>query len=73
MRLKLLLAILLAMLLTGCATLERVQPWEREVLADPIMQLEPDPQEAALDEHIFSTREGSAGGYGAAGGGCGCN
>lgn len=73
MRLKLLLAILLAMLLTGCATLERVQPWEREVLADPIMQLEPDPQEAALDEHILSTREGSAGGYGAAGGGCGCN
>lgn len=73
MRLKLLLAILLAMLLTGCATLERVQPWEREVLADPIMQLEPDSQEASLDEHIFSTREGSAGGYGAAGGGCGCN
>ena len=73
MRQWLLVATLLALFLSGCATLERVQPWEREVLADPIMQLEPDPQEAALDEHIFSTREGGAGGYGAAGGGCGCN
>lgn len=69
----LLALMLLSLFFTGCATLERVQPWEREVLADPIMQLEPDSQEAALDEHIFSTREGSAGGYGAAGGGCGCN
>jgi len=73
MKLWLLVLMLLSLFFTGCATLERVQPWEREVLADPIMQLEPDPQEAALDEHIFSTREGSAGGYGAAGGGCGCN
>mgnify|MGYP001562791751 CR=1 FL=1 len=64
---------LLALLFTGCATLERVQPWEREVLADPIMQLEPDPLEASLDEHIFGTREGSSGGSGAVGGGCGCN
>lgn len=69
----LLVVMLLSLLFTGCAALERVHPWEREVLADPIMQLEPDPQEAALDEHIFSTREGSAGGSGAAGGGCGCN
>ncbi len=73
MKYWLLVLMLLSLFFTGCATLERVQPWEREVLADPIMQLEPDPQEAALDEHIFSTREGSAGGYGAAGGGCGCN
>jgi len=73
MKLWLLVLMLLSLFFTGCATLERVQPWEREVLADPIMQLEPDPQEAALDEHILSTREGSAGGYGAAGGGCGCN
>lgn len=64
---------LLSLFFTGCASLERVQPWEREVLAKPVMQLEPDPLEASFDEHIHSTREGSAGGYGASGGGCGCN
>ena len=73
MKLWLLVVMLLSLFFTGCASLERVQPWERETLADPIMQLEPDPLEAAFDEHILSTREGSAGGYGAAGGGCGCN
>lgn len=73
MKLRLLVMMLLALLFTGCASLERVQPWEREVLASPIMQLEPDPLEASMDEHILSTREGSSGGYGTAGGGCGCN
>lgn len=73
MRLKLLLAMLLAVCFSGCASLERVQPWERETLANPIMQLDPDPLETSLDEHILSTREGSAGGSGVAGGGCGCN
>ncbi len=73
MKLWLLVIMLSLLLFTGCASMERVQPWEREVLASPIMQLEPDALEASMDEHIFSTREGSAGGYGAAGGGCGCN
>lgn len=73
MKLWLLVVMLTALLFSGCATLERVQPWEREALAKPIMQLEPDPIEAAFDDHVYSTREGSAGGSGAAGGGCGCN
>lgn len=73
MKLWLLVIMLPSLLFTGCASLERVQPWEREVLASPIMQLEPDSLEASMDEHILSTREGSAGGFGTAGGGCGCN
>jgi len=35
----------------GCA-LERVKPWERDLLAKPQMQLVSDPIESFLDEHI---------------------
>lgn len=56
----------------GCANMG-AQPWEREVLAQPGMQLEPDPLVTALDEHITFSKEASTGGMGAAGGGCGCN
>jgi hypothetical protein len=42
-------------------------------LADRIMQFDADSQEAAADEHIHSNREGSTGGRGTGGGGCGCN
>ena len=65
------LALLLGSLLTvGCA---RVAPYEREYLADPIMQVDPDPEETTLRQHILNAREGSLGGYGGGGGGCGCN
>jgi hypothetical protein len=33
----------------------------------------PDSAEDELDLHMQQSREGSAGGYGSAGGGCGCN
>ena len=55
---------------TGCA---RVKPYEREYLAKPIMAMQDDPDEATLDLHMLESREGSSGGYGSAGGGCGCN
>ncbi len=55
---------------SGCAT---VHPWEREKLAQKKMTFEPDPHEDELDLHMQESREGSAGGYGSAGGGCGCN
>ncbi len=32
-----------------------------------------DPEEAKLEQHLFAYREGSAGGNGDTGGGCGCN
>lgn len=37
------------------------------------MLLEPSPDGALLEQHVFEYREGSAGGFGAVGGGCGCN
>lgn len=50
-----------------------VRPDEREYLADRIMRVTPDAQEAAADEHVLSSREGAIGGSGPSGGGCGCN
>jgi hypothetical protein len=54
----------------GCAP---VKPFQRELLAKPIMQFQPDPYEDVLDLHMYEAREGAVGGYGSAGGGCGCN
>mgnify|MGYP001074089887 CR=1 FL=1 len=56
--------------LAGCVT---VKPSQRSVLADPIMQFEGDPQASAQLRHAIENREGSYGGGGVAGGGCGCN
>lgn len=50
-----------------------VQPWQRGYLAKPEMAWQPDVLEAALNQHIFFSKEASSGGGGAAGGGCGCN
>ena len=57
------------MSLTGCVT---VQPWERGVLADPMMIFDENPIEKGINEHALDYREGSSGGTGAQGGGCGC-
>ncbi len=58
--------------LAGC-TVTEVKPWQREVLAQPAMQLEPSPLDAYLDEHIYTSKEAASGGRGVGGGGCGCN
>jgi hypothetical protein len=59
-------------LLTGCANLG-VDPWDRDLLARPDMEMVSDPMEAGLDAHIYFSKEASSGGEGFAGGGCGCN
>jgi len=59
-------------LLAGCGRYA-VRPDEKEFLADRIMRNDFDQQETAHDQHALANREGSEGGYGAAGGGCGCN
>lgn len=56
--------------LSACA---RVEPWDRDVLARPDMQLVSDPIEQATDDHIYFSKEASSGGQGFGGGGCGCN
>lgn len=56
----------------GCASMG-VEPWERDILAEPGMEVDPDVIITALDEHIYFSKEASTGGLGTAGGGCGCN
>ena len=68
-----LLLLLALSALTGCATQLGVQPWERDLLAAPGMEIDADPIETALNEHIYFSKEASTGGLGTAGGGCGCN
>lgn len=63
----------LSLVLSGCASLGGVQPWERDVLARPEMSLDADPLDAAIDDHIYFSKEASSGGRGFGGGGCGCN
>jgi len=58
-------------LLQGCAI--TVNPWERGNLAKPYMAINPAPNTDAWRQHVFTSKEGSQGGYGGAGGGCGCN
>jgi hypothetical protein len=67
---RLALALLAASSLAACVT---VKPQHRAILADPTMQFDGDPQAAAPIRHAFENREGSFGGEGVAGGGCGCN
>ena len=54
---------------TSCVT---VKPWEKEKLADPIMEPQSQFVKQKLDDKFFSSREGSMGGSGGIGGGCGC-
>ena len=54
---------------TGCAT---VRAYEREKLADPIMERDNQFAKQTLEQKFFSTREGSIGGASGIGGGCGC-
>lgn len=61
-----------SMFAIGCGK-NAVRASEKEFLADRVMQFDEDGQEAAADEHVITNREGSAGGRGTSGGGCGCN
>ncbi|HEX5687087.1 MAG TPA: DUF4266 domain-containing protein [Ideonella sp.] len=63
-----------AALLQGCAPIEPwVKPYERERLADPIMQLSRDNLAERHRDHVYTVREGARGATGVQGGGCGCN
>jgi hypothetical protein len=54
----------------GCAT---VAPYQREFLADRIMDPAASARERAMERHWLDTREGAMGGALGAGGGCACN
>jgi hypothetical protein len=66
-------AVLLALALAGCATMAPPQPWEKGTLARPEMQFDADPLDTKITQHIYTSKEAATGGYGAGGGGCGCN
>lgn len=67
---KLLLLTALLLSATGCAV---VKPWQRETLADSIMQPDRDPMGSGLIDHVYFSREAASGGRAVGGGGCGCN
>ncbi len=55
----------------GCTA--GVKVWERDILAQPEMQLDNRANDQAVDDHIYFSKEASSGGRGFGGGGCGCN
>ena len=60
--------------LSSCSDqLVRIKPYERGVLAKPVMAENLDPLQKAMTEHAYFSREASFGGGGVGGGGCGCN
>ncbi|MFK5951382.1 MAG: DUF4266 domain-containing protein [Methylococcales bacterium] len=62
-------SVFLLVVLSACT----VSPWERGNLAKQEMSITPNPQQAALMEHAFESKEASSGGMMGSGGGCGCN
>ena len=53
--------------------MEPVAPYDRGYLAEEGMGWEADVRDAKLKGHVYTSKEASSGGAGAAGGGCGCN
>lgn len=67
------MAVLVAAALAGCGIEPWVKPYEREFLADPIMNPARDPLDAKYRQHVYDVREGARGAGTTHGGGCGCN
>jgi hypothetical protein len=67
------LSLCLVVLVAACSVEPWVKPYEREHLADPIMNPSRDPLSAKYRQHVYAIREGSRGAESAQGGGCGCN
>ena len=57
---------------TGCSY-KKVQAWERGNLANPVMLRDSNASQAILEQHTYSAKESTAGGYSTGAGGCGCN
>jgi hypothetical protein len=70
MKKGILVAVLLLAPAAGCA---RVKPYQREYLSVRAMDPGAEIAEDRFRQHWQGSREGSVGGFGAAGGGCGCN
>ncbi len=79
MKIKIIALLPLLFSISACNTfstmglVEEVKPWERGLLAQDSLSLNPDPMESFVDDHIYFSKEASTGGRGVGGGGCGCN
>lgn len=63
-------ALLCALAAAGCAP---VAPWERGILAQPQMAIDPSPMRSLLRAHVQGSRESAPVAGRAEGGGCGCS
>ena len=71
---RVLLPVIALAALSGCSNIEPwVKPYERDRLADEIMNMDRDPISSAYLNHVHEAREGARGASGSGGGGCGCN
>ncbi len=71
---RLLTSATLALLLSGCSGIDPwVKPYQRQNLANPVMQFERDPVASSYMDHVYQAREGARGAEGGGGTGCGCN
>lgn len=59
-------------LMSGCASFG-VKAFDRDLLARDEMRLDTNRVDAAIDDHLYFSKEASSGGRSYAGGGCGCN
>lgn len=62
------------LILSACSPIKPwVKPYERQNIADLVMNFDRDPVAASYLSHVHDAREGARGADGGAGGGCGCN
>ena len=57
----------------GCSPKVTVSPMDRADLNDYLMRTDRDTLALKMFDHAYYSREGSRGGRGVGGGGCGCN
>ena len=73
---RIIIALCLIASLSACS-MQPIQPWvapyEREHLADPIMDIDRDDIFVSFRQHVYEVREGARGATSATGSGCGCN
>lgn len=61
-----------AAVLGGCAA-SSAEMCRRDPLVHPEVRFDDTSHRTIVDEHVFFSKEGSSGGQGVGGGGCGCN
>lgn len=70
---KKVLTVLCAVIILSISACTTVQPYQRGTLSKEEMQFDSDASGIAAREHFLNSLEGSTGGFGTGGGGCGCN